>query len=248
MKEIDGSWTVFGCKADAPECLHTVEEAIAYINRVGFLPFFSGDIKGFSLEERTIAADWWCGDPGKDPWIWREIISRQGDIAYGKFFYTKTGFISKEWLPYYVNHRRDGYDFDSLWDDEKASLRAKKIMDSFSKENEQEIFSNDLKQIAGFGKGGEKGFEGTITNLQMQTYLCIRDFVQRKNKKGVAYGWPVAVYCTPEHIFGRELVTSAYNEAPAESARRIGERIKELFPNATEAQIKRLLGASAGGR
>ena len=28
-----------------------------------------------------------------------------------------------------MNFRRDGYDFDALWDDEKASFRQKKIMD-----------------------------------------------------------------------------------------------------------------------
>lgn len=41
---------------------------------------------------------------------------------------------------------------------------------------------------AGFGKEGEKGFDGVITTLQMQTYLCLRDFRQRKNKKGEVVG------------------------------------------------------------
>ena len=31
-----------------------------------------------------------------------------------------------------MNYRRDGYDFDALWDDEKASRRQKKIMDLFA--------------------------------------------------------------------------------------------------------------------
>ncbi len=39
-----------------------------------------------------------------------------------------------------------------------------------------EYFSNDRKAKAGFGKDGEKGFDGTITSLQMQMYLCMRDF------------------------------------------------------------------------
>ena len=34
-----------------------------------------------------------------------------------------------EWLPCFVNYRRDGYDFDALWDDGKASIRQKKMMD-----------------------------------------------------------------------------------------------------------------------
>ncbi len=245
MKEIDGKWTIFGCKSDDPECLHTVEEAIDYINEVGFLPFFSNDIPGFSLEERTVSENWWCGDESKDPWIWREIIARSGDIAYGKFFYNRAGFITKSWLPFWANFRRDGYDFDALWDDEKASLRSKKIMDMFTEESaDAEIFSNELKQKAGFGKNGEKGFEGVLSNLQMQTYLCIRDFKQRKNKKGQAYGWPIAIYCTPEHLFGRDIVSKAYVETPTESSKHIADHIMELYPEVSEQQIRRMLGGT----
>lgn len=189
MVNENGTWVMYGVDRDDPECIHTVEEAMAYINEVGFLPLFKNEIPGFSLEERTVPEYWWSENPKRDPWEWRAIIARSGEIAYGKFFDQKAGFISKKWLPYFVNYRRDGYDFDALWDDEKASLRQKKIMDLYAEENaEVEYYSSELKQKAGFGKGGEKGFEGIVTNLQMQTYLCVRDFRQRKNKKGQEYG------------------------------------------------------------
>ena len=96
-----------------------------------------------------------------------------------------------KWLPYFINYRRDGYDFDALWDDEKASIRQKKIMDLF--ENHEELFSAEIKKIAGFGKNGEKNFEGTVTELQMKTYLMMRDFRKKRNKADFEYGWPVAV-------------------------------------------------------
>lgn len=247
MQEIDGKWTIFGCESDDPKCLHTVDEAISFINEVGFLPFFSNDISGFSLEERTIPADWWSGDESKDPWIWREIIAGRGEIAYGKFFYNRAGFISKKWLPYWANYRRDGYDFDALWDDEKASRRSKLIMDMFAERNsDAEIFSNELKQKAGFGKGGEKGFEGVVTSLQMQTYLCVRDFKQRLNKKGAAYGWPIAIYCTPEHLFGKNIMSGAYSESAPESGTRIAEHMIDLFPDVSDKQLGQLLGTVAG--
>ena len=63
---------------------------------------------------------------------------------------------------------------------------------------DEEIFSNELKKMSGFGKGGEKGFDGTITNLMMQFYLCNCDFQKRKNKQGQIYGWDVAVYSSLE--------------------------------------------------
>ena len=242
MGNENGTWIMYGVDWNDPECLHTVRDAINYINETGFLPLFKNDIPGFSLEERTVPDYWWCGDPDVDPWEWRELIARSTEVAYGKFFDKKAGFISKEWLPYFANHRRDGYDFDALWDDEKASRRQKKIMDVL--ELEQEIYSNELKARAGFGKGGEKGFDGTITDLQMKTYLCVRDFRQRRNKKGELYGWPIAIYTKPETLWGYDHVTSAYRESSADSGARIAEHMKDIYPIATSAQIKKVLGIS----
>lgn len=242
MGNESGTWIMYGVEWDDPECLHTVKDAIKFINDVGFLPLFKNGIPGFSLEERTVPEFWWSGDTKVDPWEWREIIARSGEVAYGKFFEKKAGFISKKWLPYFANCRRDGYDFDALWDDEKASRRQKKIMDCFAAEDE--IYSNQLKLSAGFGKGGEKGFDGTVTDLQMKTYLVVKDFRQRKNKKGEYYGWPIAVYSKPEDLWGYDFVTSRYKEAPLESGKAIAEHIKDRYPVATKAQIKKLVGGS----
>jgi len=239
MPNENGTWVMYGVEWNDPECLHTVDEAIEYINEIGFLPLFKNEIEGFSAEEHTWPNGWWSGDPEQDPWEWREILARSGKVAYGKFFDKKAGFISLEWLPYFVNYRRDGYDFDARFDDELASFRSKKIMDQFLEH--EELFSNELKEKAGFGKGGEKNFPGIVTDLQMQTYLVVRDFRQRKNKKGQEYGWPIAVYCMPEQIWGYDLVTSAYKEKTEVSKARIMSRMKEAFPWATENQMKKIL-------
>lgn len=248
MANESGTWVIHGVSEDDPACIHTVEEAAAYINEIGFLPLFKNDIPGFSLEERTVPEYWWTGDLERDPWEWREVIARSGKVAYGKFFDKKAGFISREWFPCFANYRRDGYDFDALWDDEKASIRQKKIMDLFAEENaDAELYSFEVKQNAGFGKGGEKNFEGTVTDLEMKLYLCMRDFRQRKNKKGESYGWSIAVYSTPEHLWGYDHVTSAYREDSSESWERIVNHMKEIYPAAVEAQICRVLGISKDG-
>lgn len=237
-----GEWIMYGVKWDDPECIHTVEEAIAYINEVGFLPLFKNDIPGFSMEERTTPEYWWCDIPEKDPWLWRAIIAGKHDIVYGKFFDKKAGFISKKWLPVFANYRRDGYDFDALYEDGKAPLKHKKIMENFMDEKQDaEIFSSELKKLAGFGKEGYKGFEGAVTGLMMQIYLCNCDFKKRVNKKGAEYGWDVAVYSSPEHLFGYDYVTSRYKDAPQESWRQIVEHMHEIYPVATDGQIRKLL-------
>ena len=104
------------------------------------------------------------------------------------------------------------------------------------------ILSTDLKKQAGFGKGGEKNYPGIITQLQMQTYLVISDFQRRTNKKGEAYGMPVSVMLPPEKIWGYDKVTSAYIEKPSESWERLICHVKELYPNADEKDIIRLIG------
>ena len=54
-----GEWIIHGVTWDDPKCIHDVDEAVEYINRVGFLPLFKNEIPGFSLEERTVAEYWW---------------------------------------------------------------------------------------------------------------------------------------------------------------------------------------------
>ena len=39
MANESGIWIMYGVDWDDPECIHTVDEAIEYINEVGFLPF-----------------------------------------------------------------------------------------------------------------------------------------------------------------------------------------------------------------
>jgi len=234
----NGEWIIHGLEWDNPLRIRSAEELINYINEVGFLPLFKNEIDGFSVEEHTWSDGWWSGDPEQDPWEWRAILARSEKVAYGKFFDKKAGFISLEWLPYFVNYRRDGYDFDAKYDDELASIRSKKIMDQFLVH--EELFSYELKELAGFGKGGEKNFPGIVTDLQMQTYLAVKDFRCKKNKKGQEYGWAIAVYCTPEQIWGYDAVTAAYKEEPEVSKNRIFNRVKEVFPWATEKQIRKV--------
>ena len=241
METINGEWIMKGCVSSDPSALHVAEELISLVHTIGFLPLFSNDIPGFSVEERVPAYVWWTGDEATDPWEWRMILARDPDIAYGKFFNKAAGFVSKSFFPTFSNYRRNGYDFDALFEDELASYRAKKIMDVFDPDDEnvgKELMSYEVKELAAV----DKNFQGTLTDLQMQTYLILSDFRQRKNKKGQTYGWHIAAVETPETKWGREFVTSAYKEDPMESWNRIEERVREHLPSATDETIQRILG------
>lgn len=233
-----------GIPASDPSCIHSAEELEALVEQIGFLPLFAGEVPGFSAEERTAPESWWTGDPKTDPWAWREVLAGRGKVAYGKFFGGRAGFLSREWLPVFANYRRDGYDFDARWDDELATWRQKKIMDLFLEENaDAELFSFEVREKAGFGRDGEKNFEGTLTSLEMETYLACAGFRQRKNRRGAPYGWNIAVLAAPEHLFGRELVTSCYGEDPKDSLQRIVDRVRAYAPGAEEQSILRLVAA-----
>ena len=236
----NGQWIMRGVSRDDPGRIRGWRELIRWIGQVGFLPLFKNEIDGFSVEEHTSDLCWWTGDPEQDPWEWRQLIARSGQVAYGKFFGQKAGFISRDWFPHFANWRRDGYDFDSRWDEGLASLRQKRVMDQFV--GRDELYSFQLKALAGFGKTGEKNFEGTLAHLQMAGYLLIRDFRQRLNRKGRPYGWPIAVYTTPETLWGREHVTSAYRTEPARSRELVCRQVRGSFPAATEETLRAVLG------
>ena len=250
MSVENGEWIMYGLAWDDPYRIRTPKELVNWINEVGFLPLFGNGVKGFSVEEHVSADFWWTGDREQDPWEWREMIATGHEVAYGKFFYKKAGFISLEWLPYFANYRRDGYDFDSAWEDSVVNRREKLIMDVLTDTDsdrdivwtDKQILTTDLKKLAGFGKDGEKNFPGITTDLMMKTYLVTADFHRRKNKKGEEYGMPVSVLLPPEAVWGYDTVTSAYSESPHESWKRIINRVKELYTTADEAEIIRLIG------
>jgi len=243
-------WIMKGLSRGDPRRIRTAGELVDRVREVGFLPFFAGDVPGFSVEERVAAADWWTGDPARDPWEWREQVAAGHAVAYGKFFDGRAGFISPEWLPHFANCRRNGWDFDGRWQSGAASRRERAVMEFFlDPESEDEprftgasLLSTELKRLAGFGKGGEKNFPGVLTGLQMQLYLVIGGFRRRRNRRGEAYGMPVSVLTAPESLWGYNLLSSAYDEAPQASWERIVAHVRALCPQADEAGILRLIG------
>lgn len=239
MDTIDGVWYMKGCRRNDPGCLHSPRELAALVRKIGFLPLFSNDIPGFSVEEHTPAGDWWTDGPG-DPWAWRQVLAPEEEIAYGKFFDKKAGFVSKEWFPVFANYRRDGYDYEGLYEDGKMKHRNRQIMEAFEPDEQMcglELLTCDLKKKAAVAKG----FEGAVTELQMQTFIIVNAFRQRKNKQGIGYGWHVGALMTPETKWGYDYVNQPVG-SPDACRDRIFEQIRKCFPNAEEKAIRKVIG------
>ena len=239
METVAGEWIMKGCRRSDPECLHSPEELLALVRKVGFLPLFSNSIPGFSVEEHTPSADWWTGSP-LDPWDWRQVLAPHPEIAYGKFFDRKAGFVSREWFPCFANYRRDGYDWEGMYEDGLMSARCRRILDVLGLDENavgRPVLSCELRKLASV----EKGFEGALTDLQMKSFLIMSDFRQRRNRRGEEYGWHVAELMTPETKWGYDAV-NACNEKPAESWLRISEQIRKFRPMTGDAEIRKVLG------
>ena len=230
----------------------SAEELMDAIERLGFVPFFENEIPGFSIEEHIGRGCWYDdGDNGFWPaWEWKGPVIKKTKCAYGKFLRNKAMYISPEFFPDFANYRRDGYDFDTLVDEGAAPHREKKLMAPFltgGLPNDAALYSFVLKAEAGFGPGGEKNYEGVLTDLQMRTYLIIGDFRQRLNRRGQPYGWHLAVIQTPEAKLGYDAIAAAYSEAPRVSREKIFARVRRFFPNASGPQLDRWLGIRGAG-
>ncbi|MDF2544497.1 MAG: hypothetical protein K0S47_4215 [Herbinix sp.] len=230
MITIDGNWVMEGLEYEDDS-----NELTDLVNKIGFLPLFKNNIKGFSVEERTAKYSWWSGPLEEDPWEWRSILASEGIVAYGKVFMNKAGFVSKEWYPVLASYRRDGYDFDSRYEDGLASRRSKNIIDVLS--HYETLPSYEIKTMAGFHKDGEKGFESTINSLQMQTYITVRGFQRKRSKKNEEYGWPVALYSLSERLYGEDHVRSAYHKKAEDAKYSIVEHLHKIFPESTYDEI-----------
>lgn len=212
------------------------EDLAGLVEQMGFLPLLQNRVPGFSVEERT-PPELWFADGVEGPWEWKGQVIRETGCAYGKFFGGKAGFISREWFPDFANYRRDGYDFDARYDDGLARNQDKRVYDVLMEH--QPLLSKEWRKRTGIEKRGE--FDAIVARLQMMGYVTTVNFEYATDKKGKPYGWGLARYATPEAAFPgfRE---SVYQRSPEECGQRVKEHLRRLLPQATDRQLRWLLG------
>ena len=218
--------------------LKSKEDIICLVDEIGFLPFFKNEIRGFSIEEHT-PNEIWFSDSADGPWEWKGPIARDGKCLYGKFFGGKAGFISINQFSDFANYRRDGYDFDSRYDEGLSQTKDKNIYDTIAEHGK--LLSKNLKSICNYRKGGNKGFDTVITRLQMQSYVCVADFEYMRDKYGRQYGWGVAKYSTPETLYGYDRITESYCREPDESKERIVRFLRHILDDTEEDKILKFI-------
>ncbi|MCL2702376.1 MAG: hypothetical protein FWE91_02045 [Defluviitaleaceae bacterium] len=183
---------------------------------------------------------WHTGDPETDPWEWRmRVLNERDDIAYGKIFFNKGGFITKEWYPYFLAVRRGGASFEETYTDGKISHFAKRIYDVA--EAGGSVPMHEIKQLAGFTREDKPRFDRALVELQMKLYLTVCGNQQKVSQKGEEYGWHSTVFCAVERFFGGDVFNKADKLSAGEAEEAITEHVLKINPDAPAKKIVKFI-------
>ncbi|MBQ3756733.1 MAG: hypothetical protein II873_06440 [Oscillospiraceae bacterium] len=225
--------------------VRTKQDLIDAVREYGIVPYFSTSVPGFSLEEHCSPSVLFS-DGDDDTWAWKGSVIQETGCAYGKFFEKKAAYVSREVFLELANYRRDGYDFDSRYDDGLARFQDKQLYDLI--DASAPVLSKALRETGGYAYSGrwqktegKKGFDTSVTRLQEQCYVLISDFVYTLDKKGNKRGWGVAEYSTPEKTMGEFFTENVYRRSPEESYERLLLHLRKLFPRAQEKDLRKFL-------
>lgn len=216
--------------------IHSMEDMAAMVRQTGLLPFTRSAVPGFSVGDRTDPGLWFVKDID-GPWEWKGPVIEETGCAYGKLLGGKTAFVTREWFLDLACWRRGGDDFDILWDEGRATLNEKRIMDVLS--GCPSMNARELKRAAGFEK--RSAFDAAIARLQVQCYVTIVDFDYGYDQFGQRSSWAVSRYATVENRFGEDFTDRIYEKEPEESYDRMLAHLIGLLGEEYEKQIRRLL-------
>jgi hypothetical protein len=227
--------------------IRNYDDFIRELLAVGFSQFGLGKDSVVSLfrynwceQPGDYPVQWFCGDPDRDPWDWRErVIAERDDIAYSKVFFRKHGFITREWYPCFLAARRRGRDFDDAYADGLYSRAALRIYDCLRQNGALPV--HDIKPMAGFGRDEKSAFERALAELQMGLYITVCGHARKISRAGESYGWASDVYCLTEEFFPGEVFEAAALLEPDEAAERIEAQVYKLNPDADPKQVRKFI-------
>ncbi len=193
-------------------------------------------------EEHTFSTPikWHTGDADTDPWEWRmRVLDERNDIAYGKLFFKKSGYISKEWYPYFLAVRREHATFEEAFMSGKISYMARKIYDVISAHDHVPLHA--IKQLAGISKDNQSQFNTALVDLQMKLFITMCGRQQKISKVGNEYGWSSTVFCTTERFFEESVFDKALSLTKKDAQNHIREQILSLNPQADEKKLMKFI-------
>lgn len=183
---------------------------------------------------------WHTGDAETDPWEWRmRVLDERNDIAYSKVFFKKSGYITKDWYPYFLAARRKGKSFDEMYAAGVLSHFAKRVYDLLEDGGAMPL--HGIKQLGGFSKEDKSKFERALVELQMGLFITMCGKQHKISQKGQEYGWASTMFCTTETFWGKEVFLTADKMKEQEAVDAITEQIYKLNPDAQSKKIGKFI-------
>ncbi|MDO5521261.1 MAG: hypothetical protein Q4G58_12280 [bacterium] len=185
---------------------------------------------------------WHTNEQETDPWEWRmRVLKEQSDIAYGKLFFGKGGFITSQWFPYLYVVRRGGKELEQEYQNGTISAAARRIYTLLKEE--QELPVHKIKEMLGFGKGKEErpAFDSAIVELQMKLYILPFGEERKIAKSGEPYGWPAIVYGLSENFFDPQVITEANKLSYETAYHQLDQQLLLLNQEAKENRRKKFI-------
>ena len=183
---------------------------------------------------------WHTGDANTDPWEWRmRVLDERRDIAYGKVFFKKSGFYTRDWAPYFLAARRGKAEFDGAYVDGTLSHAAKRIYHTILEYGTLPLHA--IKQLAGFSAEDKSRFDSSLTELQMRMFLTMCGRQQKLSQKGEEYGWYSTVFCTTEQFWGEDVFAQAAKIKKDDAIKTITEQVLKINPKAEEKKINKFI-------
>ena len=213
--------------------IRTQQMLLDLVNQVGILPFFKNRIPGWSLEEHIDPSVWFTSQDG--PWEWKGRMAADKSCVYSKVVRNGNAWVSLDLFPDLANYRRDGYDYEGLCEDGLIPYRDRLLMDYLLAHGPL------LSKAARTGSGISKGYDTSLTRLEMQTLIINQNFVYSLDKNGRPYGWGNALLTTPELWFGEPFLEQTDGRTPAESLDFICSRLTEAMPEISADQFRQML-------
>ena len=210
------------------------------VKAFGIIPFFENPVRGYSVEELT-PPEFLLTDEQLGPWDWKVDVVQSGEIVYGKFLCGgKASFATIGWYAHLRNWRlgQDKY---------RTSEAGERVLAMVEKEGS--CSARQVRELLGVKKSRA---DSVLAGLMQGTRLVIGDIQRVYRGPNLEYkGWQTASYCTPESLFERpeedfgpwhiKGTSLDCGCSPEESLSRLRDHIHEMFPDASEKEINKIL-------
>lgn len=229
--------------------IHNYNDFLSELNRCGFC-MDSGNSDGiFSIvtwgwqEEPPYETkvEWHTGDKMTDPWEWHTMVyDEKPKIAFAKLFFNKSGYITKEWYPYFLVARRQNLTFEEEYFAGKIGQWEKQIYECIAQNGK--IAYHNIKAIVGCDAEDKSKFERAVTVLQTKMFITGCGKEQKiSTKTNEPYGWPSTVFCTTEEFFDEDVFETASKISRDEAIEKITEQILKINPEADKKKIAKFI-------